>query len=109
MPHHVQSVTGYHGSGGTPHVPVSHGVSMTDHTHADDRDEPTERHRRNTVTAQGVFTRGPPCDSAESDEDCTEADSGANGAETRTSDRDAGTGRVSAQGAFDRGGALFSR
>ena len=62
---------------------------MTENTDADD----TERHRRETVTAQGVFTRGPPAESAETPD---ETDGQAK--ETHET-----TDRPSAQGVFQRG------
>lgn len=62
---------------------------MTDDTNADD----AERHRRETVTAQGVFTRGPPPEPPAEPEE-TEEHAG----ETHeTADR------PSAQGVFQRG------
>ena len=64
---------------------------MTDDT--DTNADDTERHRRETVTAQGVFTRGPPAEPpAEPDE--PEGHAG----ETREA-----TDRPSAQGVFQRG------
>lgn len=63
---------------------------MTGNTDADGRDE---RHRRETVTAQGVFTRGP-TDEPEPDTEETATDGGES---SRTLDR------PSAQGVFQRG------
>ncbi|MEZ3142377.1 hypothetical protein [Halobaculum sp. MBLA0143] len=63
---------------------------MTDNTDADD----TERHRRETVTAQGVFTRGPPAETPSEETEETEGHAG----ETHEA-----TDRPSAQGVFQRG------
>jgi|GEM_PF-2419252 len=62
---------------------------MTGDTDADGR---AERHRRETVTAQGVFTRGPAEESESEPETATD-----DGESDRTFDR------PSAQGVFQRG------